>query len=134
MSRNTTATIDLNALAHNLDRVRAMAGPAQLMAVIKADAYGHGLKRCLSVLTQADALAVATLREAETIRRLNRDVPVILLEGVSQADELNRVAELKLDMVVHHHAQLDWIERFDLPLNERLWLKINTGMHRLGFA
>ena len=133
MSRNTTATIDLTALAHNVDRIRAMAPASQIMAVVKADAYGHGLERCLPALAAADLLAVATLNEARSIRRLNPEVPVLLLEGITEADELSEVHALNLELVVHHAEQLQWIEAAGLPVGPQVWLKLDSGMHRLGF-
>lgn len=133
MSRNTTAIIDLPALAHNVDRVRAMAPNSKLMAVVKADAYGHGLERCLPALGGADVLAVATLNEARSIRRLNAEASILLLEGVTEAAELPQVGALNLEMVVHHIDQVQWIESTRSPVGSRVWLKIDSGMHRLGF-
>lgn len=103
------------------------------MAVVKADAYGHGLKRCLPALTEADMLAVATMDEARAIRALEPRAPILLLEGIMAADELEAVARLNLEMVVHHESQLEWIEAFDHAFNPRIWLKLDSGMHRLGF-
>ena len=133
MSRDTNAIIDLPALAHNVDRVRAMAPDAKLMAVVKADAYGHGLERCLPALAGADVLAVATLNEARSIRRLNSHVSILLLEGVTERAELSEVGELGLELVVHHADQIEWIESTRSELSRRVWLKIDSGMHRLGF-
>ena len=134
MARETEAVIDLPALVRNLETVRGWADGAKVMAVVKADAYGHGLKRCLPALAQADLLAVATLGEARTIREVNPDVPILLLEGVLAGDELEVVEALDLEMVVHNREQLEWIEAFGRPLAARTWLKIDSGMHRLGFA
>lgn len=111
-----------------------MSDGARVMAVVKADAYGHGLKRCLSALMGADMLAVATMDEARAIRALEPRVPVLLLEGVTAPAELEAVARLNLEMVVHHDSQLEWIESRSRPPGPRLWLKLDSGMHRLGFA
>ncbi len=133
MSRSTFADIDRAALAHNLDRVRALAGGARVMAVVKADAYGHGLEGCLPALLDADMLAVATLDEARAVRNLASDVPLLLLEGVMSPAELDAVARLRLEMVVHCPEQLAWLEQAGSNSSKRLWLKIDSGMHRLGF-
>lgn len=103
------------------------------MAVVKADAYGHGLERCLPVLAGADMLAVATLDEACAIRKLHSRIPVLLLEGITAPAELETVDRLNLEMVVHHAAQLDWIEASGRVPGPRIWLKLDSGMHRLGF-
>lgn len=103
------------------------------MAVVKADAYGHGLKRCLPALVDADMLAVATMDEARAIRALEPRVPVLLLEGIMAPAELEAVAGLGLEMVVHHPTQLDWIEASARAPGPRIWLKLDSGMHRLGF-
>ena len=133
MARNTVATIDVAAIAHNLAEVRARAGAAHVMAVVKADAYGHGLRRCLSALSGADMLAVATMDEARSIRALAPELPVLLLEGVVSPEELALVEQLHLEMVVHHPVQLEWIEAATARPGRRIWLKLDSGMHRLGF-
>lgn len=133
MARNTFATIDVEAIAHNLAQVRERAGRSRVMAVVKADAYGHGLERCLPALAGADLLAVATMDEARAIRAFRADLPVLLLEGVFDPDELALVEQLKLEIVVHHPVQLDWLEEGAHLPGRRVWLKIDSGMHRLGF-
>lgn len=133
MARNTCAGIDLAAIEHNLRQVRARADGARVMAVVKADAYGHGLDRCLPALIDADLLAVATMDEARAIRARQPRMPVLLLEGIVAAQELTEVRQLGLEMVVHHPVQLDWIERDPRGLGPRIWLKLDSGMHRLGF-
>lgn len=133
MARSTFASIDRDALAHNLGRVRSMADGARVMAVVKADAYGHGLAHCLPALLEADLLAVATLDEARSIRVLAPKAPVLLLEGVMAPQELDAVAELGLEMVVHSSRQLEWLERDGAAAGPRIWLKLDSGMHRLGF-
>lgn len=133
MSRNTFATIVPEALRHNLACVRRIGDGARIMAVVKADAYGHGLKRCLPALVDADMLAVATMDEARAIRALEPRIPVLLLEGVMAPVELEAAARLNLEMVVHHETQLDWIESSGRAPGPRIWLKLDSGMHRLGF-
>jgi len=133
LSRNTFATIAPSALRHNLQRVRALSDGARIMAVVKADAYGHGLKRCLPALVDADMLAVATMDEARAIRALEPRAPVLLLEGIMAPAELEAATRLNLEMVVHHPTQLDWIEASARAPGPRIWLKLDSGMHRLGF-
>jgi len=132
MARNTLAWIDRSALRHNLDRVRSWAAGSRVMAVVKADAYGHRLDLCLGALRDADLLAVATLEEARAIRRLGSTRPVVLLEGVLHSDDLPVAEELELELTIHHVSQLEMLERFGRSPAPRIWLKINSGMHRLG--
>lgn len=132
MARNTIAHIDPAAIAHNLNRVRDFAPDSRVMAVVKADAYGHRIDLCLPALEQADMLAVATIEEARAIRRLGNGLPVLLLEGVNDFGDLAVAAELGLELTVHHLHQLEALERFGRSPAGRLWLKIDTGMHRLG--
>lgn len=132
MARNTIARIDTSALAHNLARVRTLAPGARVMAVVKADAYGHRLDLCLPALKDADMLAVATLEEARAIRRLGNALPVLLLEGVIHAGDLAVATELGLELTLHHESQVMALERFGRSPTPRLWLKVESGMHRLG--
>jgi alanine racemase len=134
MARNTIARIDTSAIAHNLARVRAMAPRSRVMAVVKADAYGHRLDLCLPALTGADMLAVATLEEARAIRRLGNGLPVLLLEGVIHDGDLSVAADLGLELTIHHADQIEALERFGRAPTPRLWLKLDSGMHRLGMA
>ncbi|MFN2333279.1 MAG: alanine racemase [Wenzhouxiangellaceae bacterium] len=134
MSRNTFATIDTPALSRNLERVRTIVGGARIMAVIKADAYGHGLGQCVPALAKADLLAVATLDEASAVRAIDARAAILLLEGITSRGELDEVRRLDLELVFHHSAQLDWIETGSGLIGPRVWLKIDTGMHRLGFS
>lgn len=132
MARNTIARIDSAALAHNLGRVREWAPESRVMAVVKADAYGHRIDLCLPALEGADLLAVATIEEARAIRRLGNGLPVLLLEGVVDYGDLAVAADLGLELTLHHVQQIEALERFGRSPTERLWLKIDTGMHRLG--
>ncbi len=134
MARNTLAQIDSAALKHNLERVRALAPRSRVMAVVKADAYGHRLDLCLPALEHADMLAVATLEEARAIRRLGNGLPVLLLEGVIHSDDLVVASDLDLELTIHHLDQIRALERFGRAPTSRLWLKVDTGMHRLGVA
>ena len=132
MARNTLARIDVEAVAHNLTRIKALAPHSRVMAVVKADAYGHRLDLCLPALAEADMLAVATLEEARAIRRLGCGLPVILLEGLIHDGDLSVAADLALELTIHHPAQVEALARFGRSPTPRLWLKLDSGMHRLG--
>ncbi|MBE2294591.1 MAG: alanine racemase [Phycisphaerales bacterium] len=131
MSRATTARLDLGALVHNLQRVRAVAPGRRVAAAVKADGYGHGLVRVACAL-DADAFAVACIEEALILREAGINRRIVLLEGVFEAEELLACARHDLDIAIHHPEQLRMLElaRLEQPL--RVWLKIDSGMHRLG--
>jgi alanine racemase len=101
-------------------------------AAVKANAYGHGLLRVAQALSSADALAVACSEEAVVLREGGIAQPIILLEGVFEAAELPLCSRLHLDIAVHHLIQVEMLERTPLERPVRVWLKIDTGMHRLG--
>ncbi|MCB1613810.1 MAG: alanine racemase [Xanthomonadales bacterium] len=132
--RATTATIHLAALRHNLQRVRALAPRSRVMAVVKADGYGHGLERVAQALSAADAFGVATLTDAERLRRAGHGHRIVLLSGFDETRDLALVHELQVDCVLHHEYQLALLERTAVNKALSLWVKIDTGMHRLGFA
>ncbi len=134
MSRPTCAVIDLKALSANLDFARKLAPNKKVMAIVKADAYGHGLARVAHALQSADAYGVACLEEASQLRKEGIDKAIVLLEGPFTADELPEIARLELEIVIHEPAQIDMLERARLKTPLRVWLKIDTGMHRLGFS
>lgn len=133
MTRPARVVIDLDALRHNLSRVRELAPGARLMAIVKADAYGHGIERVARTLSSADAFGVACLEEGERLRAVGVQRPVVLLEGPYAGGELPQIARLGLDVVVHHSLQLELLERARLQRPIRVWLKVDSGMHRLGF-
>ncbi len=132
MPRNTEAFIDPSAVEHNLKQVRRWAGTSNIMAVVKADAYGHRLDGCFDALAQADLLAVATLEEARAIRQLGAATPIVLLEGVAHAQDLCAAEALRLELVIHSRYQLEALQQRGQSPTPRVWLKINTGMNRLG--
>lgn len=132
MTRPARVVVDLDALRHNLSSVRRFAPGARVMAVVKADAYGHGIERVARVLDTADAFGVACLEEAEQVRSASRQ-PVVLLEGPYAGDELSRISHLDADIVVHHAFQIELLERARLRRPLKVWLKVDSGMHRLGF-
>ena len=133
MSRATTVRLDLGALVHNLQRVRAAAPGRRVATAVKAEGYGHGLLRVARSL-DADAFAVACIEEALTLREAGIDRPILLLEGVFEASELPFCARHGLAIVVHHSEQVLMLERARLEHPLRVWLKVDTGMHRLGLA
>ncbi|MEI7968727.1 MAG: alanine racemase [Betaproteobacteria bacterium] len=133
MTRPILASIDLPALRHNLDRARAAAGRARLLAVAKAAAYGHGLGRVLPALQGADGIALLDLEDALLVRAAGFRGRVVLLEGAFAAADLETAARHDVQMVVHTLEQMDMIERARLPAPAGILLKVNTGMNRLGF-
>jgi alanine racemase len=136
MSRTTVATIHLGALRHNLARLKVLAAPAKVMAVVKADAYGHGLERVARALNgEADAFAVAALGDGLRLRAAGHGQRIVVLSGPDGASDLVEMQRLGLEAVIHHDAQLRWLAPAS-PVRGRLrvWLKVDSGMHRLGFA
>lgn len=134
MSRAAGAIINLAALRHNLGRVRVAAPRSRVMAVVKANAYGHGIAVTARALAEADAFAVACLEEALAIRRAGLAHPVVLLEGVFGAAELEEAARNGCEVVVHDPRQIEFVENARLDQALPVWLKVDSGMHRLGFA
>ncbi len=132
--RPSRALIDLDALRHNYRLAREL-GAARALAVVKADAYGHGAAACALALTaEADGFAVACIEEALELRAAGIHAPILLLEGFFAADELALIAEQQLHCVVHTPAQLEAIERTALTQPLHVWLKLDSGMHRVGFT
>ncbi len=133
MSRAVRAEIGLSALRRNLLRVRALAPGCPVAAVIKADGYGHGLIRVARALSGADAFAVACIEEALCLRDAGFSHPIILLEGFFDSSELKVIARHELTAVIHHEWQLCLLERSASMTPIKAWLKVDSGMHRLGF-
>jgi len=134
MTQAAQAAIDLHALHQNLRRVREAAPAARVMAVIKANGYGHGMLRVAHALSDADAFAVARIEEGIALREAGMVQPITLLEGFLDAAELEAICHHGLGVVVHHEAQVEILERTVLARPIEAWLKVDTGMHRLGFA
>ncbi len=132
MSFGARALIRLGALEHNLDVLRSVAPGARVMAVIKANAYGHGLVPVARHLEAADSLAVARLPEALVLREAGIDKPIVLLAGVASEDELRVAFARGFELVVHDIAQVEMLERAN-DSRGTVWLKFDTGMNRLGF-
>lgn len=133
MTRPVLARIDLKALQHNLARVKQLAPGSRVMAIVKADAYGHGLQITCDALNDADSFGMLDLADAISLRSSGITVPICLLEGFFSADEIPQIARYKLEPVIHSSWQLDMLQAIQQELNLSVWLKIDTGMHRLGF-
>ena len=130
--RRTQVHIDLPALRHNLQQVRRLAPDSRVMAAIKANGYGHGLERVALALPDADGFGVASIDEALELRAIGVKQAITLLEGFFHADELPLVEQHALDLVLHHASQVAELQRHTFSQPLRVWLKIDTGMHRLG--
>jgi alanine racemase len=128
-----TAVIDHAALRHNLGLVRRHAPSSKVWAVIKADAYGHGMARTAASLSGADGFAVARIAEAVLLREAGATRPILVLAGALAADEMQEAARLDLDLALHQGGQLELLERIEAERPLRVWIKVDTGMHRLGF-
>jgi len=127
------ACVDTQALRSNLEVLRARAPRARVLAVVKANAYGHGLVPVALALGGADAFAVARIEEAMALRGAGITQPIVLLEGVINAEQLAAAAELQLELVVHDALQAALLEAFQGMHRFTLWIKVDTGMNRLGF-
>ena len=133
MARPNQARLDLSALRHNLEVARNLAPGASVMAVVKANAYGHGAVTIARELQSGtDALAVACIEEAVELRDAGIDAPILLLEGVFEARELAVASQLGFWITIDNEWQLRWLEEAVLPAPLHCWLKVDTGMHRLG--
>jgi alanine racemase len=134
MPRPILATIHTEALRHNLARMRRAAPDAKVWAVVKANAYGHGIERAFEPLRGADGFALLDLLEAERVRALGWRGPILLLEGVFEPRDLELCSRLALWHTVHCTEQIDWLAAHKTQQPHRVFLKMNSGMNRLGFA
>lgn len=134
MPRPILATIHTEALSHNLARVRASAPDARVWAVVKANAYGHGIERVFDALRSADGFALLDLAEAQRLRALDWRGPILLLEGCFEARDLELCSRLGLWHAIHCNEQIDMLAAHKTQLPHRVFLKMNTGMNRLGFT
>ena len=134
MPRPIQALIHPSALAHNLARAKAQTPDARVWAVVKANAYGHGIARVFGALRGADGFALLDLDEAQTLRALDWRGPILLLEGVFEPRDLELCSRLQLWHVVHAQQQIDWLARHKTQTPHRVFLKMNSGMNRLGFS
>lgn len=133
MTRPTRITISLPALRENLRQVRHMAPTRSVIAMVKANAYGHGLERIAGALTDAEALGVACCEEGLLLRAAGIKNPVVLMEGLFAGSELDKAVANRFMLVIHHVSQVEMLEKQTIRNPLSVWLKIDTGMHRLGF-
>ena len=132
--RPARALIDLQALRHNYRQARALGG-GKALAVVKADAYGHGAIRCAQALQdEADGFAVACIEEAIELREAGIRAPILLLEGFFEADELALIEEHGFWCVIHAQWQVDALERATRSRPLKVWLTLDSGMHRVGLS
>ena len=134
MSRPALAQVDAGALRHNLQQVRLRAPRARVMAVVKANGYGHGLAWVARTLSDADAFGVSSVEEGVQLREAGIAQPICLLEGFFTPDELPLLARHRLEPAIHCDSQVKLLARAAPTPRLSVWLKIDTGMHRLGFA
>lgn len=127
------ARIDTDALRHNLAAVRRFAPASRVLAIVKANAYGHGLVATAKALTAADAFGVARLEEGLALRLAGVDTAMVLLEGVFTKEELNLAGQQAFEIVVHSFQQLELLEHYAGTHRFTVWCKLDTGMNRLGF-
>lgn len=134
MPRPILATIHPQAIRHNLERVRQAAPDAKLLCVTKANAYGHGMEHAFEGMRAADGFAVLELEEAQRLRRLDWRGPILLLEGVFDARDLELCSRLGVWHAIHCDEQIDWLAAHKTQVPHRVFLKMNSGMNRLGFT
>ena len=127
------AIVDTAALRHNLGRVRAIASASRVMAVIKANAYGHGLVPAAKALAETDGFSVARLDEGLALRAAGLANRILLLEGVFSAEQLAVAAQQRFDLMVHSVEQLELLEGRAGTDVISAWIKVDSGMNRLGF-
>lgn len=152
MSRPTSLTINLAALTHNLERVHQLAPGKSVLAMVKANAYGHGIVPVAKALSdisknrlplqdtistdmhsrQSLAFGVASLEEGIKLREAGISSPIVLMEGLFHFDELTEALRYDFSLVVHHREHVEFLEKINVDKPFSIWLKINTGMHRLG--
>jgi alanine racemase len=128
-----SATIDTGALRHNLQVIRRLAPKSRVMAVIKANAYGHGLIAVAKALEGADAFAVARIGEALVLREAGIKTPIVLLEGVFDSEQVAAAAAGDFEPVVHTQEQIELLLAAPAEARFKVWLKLDSGMNRLGF-
>ncbi len=133
MPRPIQAYIDQDALEHNLHVARSHTS-ARIMAVIKANGYGHGLLRVAEALTAADGFALLDIQDAIRLREAGYHQTILLLEGFFDAADLEQIAEYELTSVIHSDWQIALLDAYPGRGTLDVWLKINSGMHRLGFT
>ena len=134
MPRPIEALIHTEALANNIGRAREAAPDARVWAVVKANAYGHGIERAFEGLRGADGFALLDFDEAQRVRSLGWRGPILMLEGCFDQRDLELCSRLGLWHVVHCEEQIDWLAEHKTHTPQRVFLKLNSGMNRLGFT
>lgn len=130
--RGAVAELKLRHIRHNLQQFKTL-HQGKIIAVVKANAYGHGIEHIVPMLSDCDALAVATIDEAIQVRLLTATQKIILLEGIFNQQELSLAVEKSFDVVLHQAYQLELLNQLEPTQQLNIWLKIDTGMNRLGF-
>ncbi|OGT65147.1 MAG: alanine racemase [Gammaproteobacteria bacterium RIFCSPHIGHO2_12_FULL_45_9] len=133
MSRGAIATIDVAALAHNVQCVRQWAPHAKILAMVKSNGYGHGFLRAVHGLSTVDAYGVACLEEALALREVGIDAPIVVMAGPQEMAEIVAFGEYQFSAVIHTGHQLAWLAQAQGVKPFPVWLKLDSGMHRLGF-
>ena len=131
MTFGARARIRLSAIRHNLQVISAKAPGTRIMAVIKANAYGHGMIPVARTLSAVDCLAVARMSEARALRKAGVQTPVAVLGGVLSADDIEEACDLNVELAFHDEQQIAWLVESGTTISNA-WLKVDTGMHRLG--
>lgn len=133
MPRPITAVIHAQALCQNLAVLRQSVPDSKVFAVVKANAYGHGIERVYDAFKSADGFALLDLEEAKRLRALGWTGPILLLEGIFSAQDLFDCAQYQLSFTVHSEQQVAWLQQHPYPAQFDIFLKMNSGMNRLGF-
>lgn len=133
MGRPAQITINLAALSNNLQQIRKMAPGSAILAMVKSNAYGHGIERISLALPGADGFGVASLEEGMLLRHAGITNPIFLMEGLFDSDEIGKATDHHFTLIVHEMHQLEMLEHAKVKDAFSVWLKIDTGMHRLGF-
>ena len=134
MPRPILATIHTQAFRNNLERMRRAAPDARVWAVVKANAYGHGIERAFEGMRGADGFALLDFNEAQRVRDLGWRGPILMLEGAFELRDLELCSRLDLWHTVHSEAQIDMLAAHKTNVPQRVFLKMNSGMNRLGFT
>src|SRR3990170_5281366 len=134
MPRPIRAVVKASALRHNLQVAREAAGEARIWAVVKANAYGHGLERAARALDGADGYALLDFQEGVRLRLAGVSKPILMLQGFFRPLDVNLLFKYRLTPVIHNAEQVELLKHMDFPAELDLYLKVNSGMNRLGFG
>jgi alanine racemase len=134
MSRSAVAILSTENLLHNISVIRKLCHPTKIIAMVKANAYGHGIRSvALRLEGHVDMFGVASVDEALILRKVDVKTPIILMQGVFESSELLIASTENFHVVFNNINQIEWLEQAHLPKPLHAWIKINTGMARLGF-